>query len=551
MNWPWNELGLPGPSDLAAVRRAYAERLKTTHPEEDPEGFQRLHEAYQQARRAARKGGSPSEPQAPRPEERPSAMDIPQPQEAPQKAEEGWNYEQIFLQEAQRRAEERERQSAERRERFFAKHRPGSEEENRRLEWRFARIEAALTSLEELLDSHAPLRDWVFFLHSGVFFSVKGDEEFVAALEELLRRTPDLEEPVKQEMAQVFGLRKLVVPDVWQGLVEPLTGTAYQAPPPPAPPAPREKKPLHKRWSVRIAALLLLLFVGLPLALRQIEEVRQAPARQAQALMCQYLEEDLGRRMESLQEGRNYENLFSPWDDPNLVFLAWPDGERDLAAGQRGYATNYGNVLLTRALKDFAEQWKWDMIELEEGGVPNIYGGSPGGYFFRAPLWDNEEGVAALGALMESLEGEDWYQTCRPEYTLRLGIYNLAYYTYTSDTPFDAPRLLDYYQNEAGASLCAYIVEESGLAREDFGGAAYELVPQGAVELDRSTCFLVSGVDKATGEAARQYLFEGMYLASLPAEEFSLDMKSIQLHNGDSFQTSWESMPRYIQIIRK
>ena len=105
-------------------------------------------------------------------------MDTPQPQEAPQKAEEGWNYEQIFLQEAQRRAEERERQSAERRERFFAKHCPGSEEENRRLEWRFARIEAALTSLEELLDSHAPLRDWVFFLHSGVFFSVKGDEEF-------------------------------------------------------------------------------------------------------------------------------------------------------------------------------------------------------------------------------------------------------------------------------------------------------------------------------------------------------------------------------------
>lgn len=71
------------------------------------------------------------------------------------------------------------------------------------------------------------------------------------------------------------------------------------------------------------------------------------------------------------------------------------------------------------------------------------------------------------------------------------------------------------------------------------------------MELDRSTCFLVSGVDKATGEVARQYLFEGMYLASLPAEEFSLDMKSIQLHNGDSFQTSWESMPRYIQITRK
>ncbi len=37
MNWPWRELGLPGPADLSEVRRAYAERLKTTHPEEDPE----------------------------------------------------------------------------------------------------------------------------------------------------------------------------------------------------------------------------------------------------------------------------------------------------------------------------------------------------------------------------------------------------------------------------------------------------------------------------------------------------------------------------------
>ncbi len=57
MSWPWSELGLPGPSDLAAVRHAYAECLKTTHPEEDPEGFQRLNEAYQQARQLARWSG--------------------------------------------------------------------------------------------------------------------------------------------------------------------------------------------------------------------------------------------------------------------------------------------------------------------------------------------------------------------------------------------------------------------------------------------------------------------------------------------------------------
>ncbi len=54
MNWPWSELGLEGPADLETIKHAYAERLKTTHPEEDPEGFQRLHTAYQQARKLAK-----------------------------------------------------------------------------------------------------------------------------------------------------------------------------------------------------------------------------------------------------------------------------------------------------------------------------------------------------------------------------------------------------------------------------------------------------------------------------------------------------------------
>ena len=57
MNWPWSELGLPGPAGLAAVKHAYAERLKETHPEDDPEGFQRLHRAYLAARRMAARMG--------------------------------------------------------------------------------------------------------------------------------------------------------------------------------------------------------------------------------------------------------------------------------------------------------------------------------------------------------------------------------------------------------------------------------------------------------------------------------------------------------------
>lgn len=49
MNWALRVLGLGSDADERAIKRAYATRLKTTRPEDDPEGFQRLHEAYQAA----------------------------------------------------------------------------------------------------------------------------------------------------------------------------------------------------------------------------------------------------------------------------------------------------------------------------------------------------------------------------------------------------------------------------------------------------------------------------------------------------------------------
>lgn len=48
-HWSLAHLGLPGDADARAIKRGYAAKLKTTRPEDDPEGFQRLHEAYQAA----------------------------------------------------------------------------------------------------------------------------------------------------------------------------------------------------------------------------------------------------------------------------------------------------------------------------------------------------------------------------------------------------------------------------------------------------------------------------------------------------------------------
>lgn len=53
MSHPFAVLDLPHDADERAIRRAYATKLRITRPDEDPQGFQRLNEAYRAALRIA------------------------------------------------------------------------------------------------------------------------------------------------------------------------------------------------------------------------------------------------------------------------------------------------------------------------------------------------------------------------------------------------------------------------------------------------------------------------------------------------------------------
>lgn len=613
MSWPWNELGLPGPSDLRAIRSAYAQRLKTTHPEEDPEGFQRLHAAYQEASRYARQKArsAPAEPDIP-----PPAEPVPRPGEAPEReaadgwdydalfgeqaepdkpsgtsgpgepereeapewdfgelleedagqAEDGgaeeapqapeWDFERLFAQGEEEARADRRRKLEKLREKNRARFEKQEREQRRRAadeEDAWAAVMAASHALELLYSSGAPPSQWRRFLESPVFLNVRANLDFVFALEDFLEQRPGLSPEIRRAIFLAYEdcnaskypaygrLYKLLDVKRRDRRREARAKSARRN-------AWRSYPPWRKGIIVVCSAILAVFFsIGWAVNLRTAYQdfTQRQEDKRREELLPQWLEEDFGEPFVRAVS----KDVFTPAADPDLYFHASPQGER--SESWPGYQTNYPHILVKKALEDFAGARE---LDLEPTAYTHQIGDAPGAYLLNLPLLGAEEGVAALGELLEELARQDWYQVLTRvsgegadflvrepvPYTVYLCHRGLAFYEAPSGNGFNTEEALSLYA-QAGPALCRYILEQSGLADKHLGEGACVLRDLEPLELGEGTFFQVSGADRESGEARVRYLLAsgGGALFCVPEEEMGRVRSVIDLYRGT---------PRSIQL---
>ncbi len=497
-NWPWEELGLPGPVELPAIRRAYAERLKGARPEENPEGFQRLHSAYQAACRIARREAVP-EPETPQPD---TAEAVPEPESAatepdrpPSETEpvREWDFERLFAEGA---AEERGRRFQKLwalRQKNILRYnawRPTPPRDTAETALVWIGVMRALSLIEELVSGGAEAPLWEVFRKSELFRYVKGQPDFVFGLEAFLEECPEIPEAACAALFRGYGFDTRPVAREYGPLYRLLRERIPEA----GPAQPR----LSLLLCLLVAALVLNLFAdSLVIGERRKEEVRV------------WMERDFG--LAFVTEGGD--TLYDTRGE--FRFRARWDGPRDTANGRRGYVTDYTQVRLSREIAGFAERRECRLFP--QGG--DLKPGATREDYLRFPLTGAGAEISALGELLSAARGEAWYRELPPDYVLYLCWQDWSFYAYDARTDeFDGETLRRYYERFFGPDLCRIVLEETGIAVSDTGEVLVLYPESGSVNVDGRPFFHVVGVEEAHLRPRYHYFLsqDGLELFCVP-----------------------------------
>ena len=576
MNWPWSELGLEGPADLETIKHAYAERLKTTHPEEDPEGFQRLHEAYQQARKLAEnreQGGwrpselqneaynrlfqreerkpeidfdellreappSRTEPEEPETDEESGDFDFdaligstPPQRPKPESRAEDFDFERLFAEGDEERKQAQRRQAEERlraaRERRQAQERA---QRDRALEteeaWQAAF--AALHALEVLYNAGASIQDWIQFLHSGVFRNAQHNLDFIFGLEDFLTEHPWLPDEIKRSLFLVYGFYRQRPRTEYMGLYHQLW-PAYNAVNQTA--DRRERGRARQRGQQKgLRPIFLLLLVSCALAAGIVLWGTSNAKADPLARVLSYMEEDFGKDFKlysTLDKEKNRFRLGPAVDGDGYRFVAAYTGERDVENGKLGYTTNYTDIHFFTAMRELGRRWLDFKLQYNEERNLVVPSGEmplepPTFFLFEIPLVGAAEGIQDVQDTLEALAEEDWYQTLPPQFILILdhGGMVLASMDQSNWTTMDWDGLREYYGDKYPFEFLQNVVITGGLAKEDFAGETVDLTGAFATGGEGETYFSITcvGIDEAgeRKEVSYYLTLEGDVLYALP-----------------------------------
>ena len=551
MSWPWNELGLDGPASLSEVRHAYAERTRVLHPEEDPEGFQRLHQAYQEARRLARSSQAappPEEPSQGGPQTKPpvtsrrstepeaSQSDLHQEEgtqaskngwdfhdllgeDAPMNSEEkaGWDYEQLFMEERQKREQYI---------RHELQHRLGLEAQCE--DW--DDILAVIDQLRILTEAEVPPTLLHAFLKSDLFERVVHSPYFLEVLKDWLDTRPPLgtegQAMLLSRIRFFFGEDTAPYREIYRramGKEIPVTPTK------------RVRK--TREWTQAIFIILFFTAIWGILSLISYN-LPASKAERRDLQLAKHLSQDIGMAVSpSDKEGTFTLDLL-----PEFSFQAEPAGERDLENGEPGYITNFSDMIVFFRLWRFSQSIPYCRLsrsrenDLSPGStVTNAYG-------LDIPLQKAPEFCDSLSEFLEKLSREPWYDTFTPHVQIDLERCGGSYFTLMlPEDTFDAEETAKLCVEQIPLKLCIFLMNESGLTKEDLDGRDCDLVELDIFDPEGSPFWQFAAVDVQTKDVIRVYAYSDLQttLISYPPDKFSQDLTFVELRaKSENFSSS-------------